>query len=101
MSLKPKASKKDLLEKLKEGQIVKGTIQRIKDFGIFVQLQHSSLVGFVHKSLISDQFVKDISELYKVGQGRQRNADLHLVVLRDYAGIHNKTFLPLKWPSLA
>lgn len=70
MSLKAKASKKDLLKKLKEGQVVKGVIQRIKEFGLFVQLQHSSLVGFAHKSDLSDKFVKNVSELYKEGQGR-------------------------------
>ena len=69
MSLKSKVSKKEQLEKLSEGQIVKGTVLRIKDFGIFVQLQNSSLVGFVHKSDLSDKFVKNISEAYTPGQG--------------------------------
>lgn len=69
MSLKSKASKVDQLKKLSEGQVVKGTVQRIKDFGIFVQLQNSSLVGFAHKSDLSDKFVKNISEAYTQGQG--------------------------------
>ena len=69
MSLKTKVSKKDQLKKLSEGQIVKGTVQRTKDFGIFVQLQNSSLVGFVHKSDLSDKFVKNITEAYTQGQG--------------------------------
>ena len=69
MSLKAAVSKQDLLRKVKEGQIVKGTVQTVKDYGIFVQLLHSPLVGFVHKSLISDKFVKDVGSLYSTGQG--------------------------------
>ena len=70
MSLKSKTGKKALLKKLSEGQIVRGTVKRIKDFGLFIQLQDSTLIGLAHKSELSDKFIKDIGELYKEGQGK-------------------------------
>ena len=84
MSLKTKVSKKDQLNKLSEGQIVKGTVQRIKDFGLFVQLQNSSLVGFAHKSDLSEKFVKNISESYTVGQGTLRFQHRHFLRQMSY-----------------
>jgi len=69
MSLKSQGDRKQLLKKLKEGQVVRGTIQHIKDIGVFVQLEHTSLTGFVHKSQLSDKFVSDINATHKIGQG--------------------------------
>lgn len=69
LSLRSKGDRKELLKKLKEGQVVRGTIQHIKDIGLFVQLEHTNLTGFVHKSQISDKFVSDINDSHKIGQG--------------------------------
>lgn len=95
MSLKPKTNRKDLLKKLAVGQVVKGVVQRLKDFGIFIQLQDSSLVGFAHKSELADKFVKDIQDFFKEGQGNlfsrlmtQQNPSLTSCLIRGITFSH-------------
>ncbi|KAJ1553498.1 rRNA biogenesis protein rrp5, partial [Nowakowskiella sp. JEL0078] len=52
---------------LKKGVKVKGTIKSIQSYGVFVQLQNSSISGLCHKSQLSDKAVTDIDKLYSVG----------------------------------
>lgn len=48
------------------GEIVEGEVKNIKDYGVFINL-HPVVDGFVHISNISENFVKNPSEVLKVG----------------------------------
>ncbi len=48
------------------GSIMNGTIEHITNFGAFVRLENGKK-GLVHISEISNQYVKEISDLYQVG----------------------------------
>ncbi|KAJ3056513.1 Protein RRP5 [Rhizophlyctis rosea] len=54
---------------LAPGKKVKGTIKKIESFGVFIQLQNSSISGLCHASELSDTFVDPtkIEKLYSVG----------------------------------
>ncbi|MEM6689272.1 MAG: S1 RNA-binding domain-containing protein [Planctomycetota bacterium] len=60
------AKRKEQLETLEAGDIVEGTVQSIKDFGIFVDL--GALEGLVHISKLSWERIKHPSEVAEVGQ---------------------------------
>jgi len=51
---------------LKSGSIVKGTITGIKDYGAFVKVDHFD--GLVHISEFSDDYVRNIGEIIKIGE---------------------------------
>jgi len=57
----------DVIAQYKVGQIVKGTVQKIVDYGAFVRIEEG-LNGLVHISEISDELVLDPREVLKVGQ---------------------------------
>jgi general stress protein 13 len=50
---------------MKEHDIVKATVSSIVDFGVFVKVNDQD--GLVHISEISDKFVKDINDFFRVG----------------------------------
>lgn len=52
---------------IKEGDIMKGTVRSIKNFGAFVDLGGLDM-GLLHKSQISARLVPDAQEVLKVGQ---------------------------------
>ena len=54
------------IEDIKEGMILKGTVRNVVDFGVFVDIgiKNDSLV---HKSQMSNKFVKDPMEICSVG----------------------------------
>ena len=54
---------------LKKGDVVKGKIKRLEPFGAFVELHNSTLTGLAHISEVSDEFVKDLKDTFKIGQG--------------------------------
>jgi competence ComEA-like helix-hairpin-helix protein len=55
------------MEDLKQGMILEGIVTNVTAFGAFVDIGvHND--GLVHVSQLSDQFVKDPSEVVKVGQ---------------------------------
>ena len=53
------------LKKIKEGDVLKGTVSGITPFGIFVNAQ--GLEGLVHLSELSWDKVEDIGAIYSVG----------------------------------
>lgn len=55
------------MKKYYPGNIVEGTVIGIKPYGIFVNLDEST-VGLLHISEISDGFVEDIYKIVNVGQ---------------------------------
>ncbi|SHH36036.1 Tex family protein [Tepidibacter thalassicus] len=54
------------IEDIKEGMILKGTVRNVVDFGAFVDIGIKN-DGLVHKSQMSDKFVKDPMEIVSVG----------------------------------
>ncbi len=58
--------KAKLLEKLEKGQVIKGTISSIVDFGAFVDL--GGVDGLIHISEISWEHINHPSEVVSVGQ---------------------------------
>lgn len=54
------------IKDLKVGMVLEGTVRNIMDFGMFVDINvHQD--GLVHISQIANHFVKNISELYAIG----------------------------------
>ena len=54
------------IEDIKEGMTLKGTVRNVVDFGVFVDIGIKN-DGLVHKSQISNKFVKDPMEICSVG----------------------------------
>ncbi|MFC5603244.1 30S ribosomal protein S1 [Sporosarcina koreensis] len=62
-----KASKKEeVLEGLKEGQVLEGTVQRIASFGAFVDI--GGVDGLVHISQLSHEHVEKVTDVLKEGE---------------------------------
>lgn len=62
-----KANKKEeVLEQLKEGQVLEGTVQRIASFGAFVDI--GGVDGLVHISQLSHEHVEKVSDVLKEGE---------------------------------
>src|SRR5690606_4465191 len=53
--------KSQLLQSIEEGQVIEGTVQRITDFGVFVDL--GGVDGLVHISQLSHDHVSNASEV--------------------------------------
>jgi len=60
-----KNKKKDLLDKLEVGNVITGTVSRITDFGVFLDL--GGIDGLIHISELSWARIKHPSEIVKVG----------------------------------
>ncbi|CAG8443978.1 414_t:CDS:10, partial [Scutellospora calospora] len=56
------------IEDFSPGQKVKGTITAVEKYGVFIKINNSSVSGLCHISKLSEDFVKDVSALYKTGQ---------------------------------
>ncbi len=54
------------MDDLKEGMVLKGTVRNVVDFGAFVDIGLKT-DGLVHKSQMSDKFVKNPMEIVAVG----------------------------------
>lgn len=62
-----KANKKEeVLDELKEGQVLEGTVQRIASFGAFVDI--GGVDGLVHISQLSHEHVEKVSDVLKEGE---------------------------------
>jgi small subunit ribosomal protein S1 len=60
------SKKKEAISSLKEGDVVEGTVQRLTDFGAFVNV--GGVDGLVHISQISHERVEQPSEVLEQGQ---------------------------------
>ena len=49
------------------GDKYKGSVQRLEDYGVFVQLENSNISGLVHMSECSEKFIKNLGALYAPG----------------------------------
>ncbi|SDI97869.1 30S ribosomal protein S1 [Salimicrobium halophilum] len=61
-----KEQKHHVLQSLEEGQVVEGTVQRLTDFGAFVNL--GGIDGLVHISQLSHEHVNKASDVVEEGQ---------------------------------
>ncbi|WP_173916286.1 30S ribosomal protein S1 [Halobacillus sp. Marseille-Q1614] len=60
------SKKQEVLQSLEDGQVVEGTVQRLTDFGAFVNL--GGIDGLVHISQLSHQHVEKASDVVEEGQ---------------------------------
>ena len=54
-------------EDLQPGMILRGTVKKVEDFGVFVNIDESELSGLCHLSEVSEQYVKDVKKAYSAG----------------------------------
>ncbi len=57
---------KDIIREPKVGEIYQGKVKRITNFGAFVEIMPGK-EGLVHVSELSNEFVKNVSDVLKVG----------------------------------
>ena len=56
----------DAISKYKVGQIIKGTVQKIVDYGVFIKIE-DGINGLIHISELSNTKFDDISNMIKIG----------------------------------
>ena len=83
---KKEVLKKELFEKIKEGDIVEGTVKNVTDFGAFIDL--GGVDGLLHISEMSWGRVENPKKVFKVGETVK-------VLLKEISG--NKIALSLKF----
>lgn len=72
LSLKPSVvigdtkAKKEI-ERIKEDDVVKGTVERVNEIGVFVRINGTSLVGLARKATALQDSSKALQEEYQVG----------------------------------
>ncbi|MCA9378881.1 30S ribosomal protein S1 [Candidatus Dojkabacteria bacterium] len=59
----------EIIKKYKVGQVIKGEITKVVDYGAFVRIE-DGLNGLIHISELSNQLVKDPSEVVQEGEVR-------------------------------
>lgn len=89
--------KKDLLNKLEAGQVIEGTVQRLTNFGAFVDL--GGIDGLVHISELAHEHVDKASDV--VSEGETIEVEV-LSVDRDNERISlsRKNLLPGPWENI-
>lgn len=90
--------KKELLASLKAGQVLEGTVQRITDFGAFVDI--GGIDGLVHISQLSYQHVEKPSDVVEEGQKVQVKV-LSVDQDNERISLSIKETLPGPWTNIA
>jgi len=92
-----KEKKDDLLQSLEEGQVLEGTVQRLTDFGVFVDI--GGVDGLVHISQLTHDHVEKASDV--VSEGDKIKVEV-LSVDRDNERISlsHKNTLPGPWTDI-
>mmetsp|Transcript_14359 Transcript_14359/g.28962 ORF Transcript_14359/g.28962 Transcript_14359/m.28962 type:complete len:652 (-) Transcript_14359:181-2136(-) len=54
-------------EDIKIGQKYKGIVTRVENYGVFVRLENSEMSGLAHLSECSDNYIRNLSDLYDPG----------------------------------
>ncbi|KAI8601950.1 hypothetical protein EDD21DRAFT_91525 [Dissophora ornata] len=76
-----------------KGQKVKGTIKAVKDIGVFIKIDNSTVSGLCHISEISENRVPDVSKLYSVGDPvKAKILDIDLEKKRISFGLKSSYF---------
>ncbi|MCE4047201.1 MULTISPECIES: 30S ribosomal protein S1 [Bacillaceae] len=90
--------KQNLLESLQEGQTLQGVVQRITDFGAFVDL--GGIDGLVHISQLSHEHITNPSDV--VQEGQEVNVKILSVDRNnDRISLSIKDTLPGPWANIA
>ncbi|SHF57223.1 30S ribosomal protein S1 [Ornithinibacillus halophilus] len=91
------AKKNDLLKSIKEGQVVEGTVQRITNFGVFVDL--GGIDGLVHISQLAHEHVNKASDV--VSEGDKVKVEILSVDLdNERISLSRKKVLPGPWADV-
>lgn len=61
------SQKKLKYEDIEIGGKYKGTVTRLEEYGVFVRIENSDVSGLVHKSECSDNYIKNLAQLYDPG----------------------------------
>ncbi|KAF9919994.1 rRNA biogenesis protein rrp5 [Linnemannia zychae] len=76
-----------------KGEKVKGTIKAVKDIGVFIKIDNSTVSGLCHISEISENHVPDVSKLYAVGDPvKAKILDIDLEKKRISFGLKSSYF---------
>jgi small subunit ribosomal protein S1 len=90
--------KKETLQQIKEGDVIAGTVQRLTDFGAFVDV--GGVDGLVHISQMAHQHVEKPSDV--VSEGDQVNVKvLSVDPENERISLSIKDTLPGPWESIA
>jgi rRNA biogenesis protein RRP5 len=79
------------LQKLRIGAVVKGTVHRVTDFGVFVSIDETSLIGLSRKPMAVPSDATDLKDVYSVG-GRVRAKILGISGSKISLGLKNSCF---------
>ncbi|KAK3822890.1 MAG: hypothetical protein J3Q66DRAFT_424329 [Benniella sp.] len=81
------------LTDITKGQKVKGTIKAVKEIGVFIKIDNSTVSGLCHISEISENHVPDVSKLYSVGDPvKAKILDIDLEKKRISFGLKSSYF---------
>ena len=91
------------MKKYKIGDIVKGKVTGIEDYGIFL-LVDDDVTGLIHISEISDSFVRNVADYAEIGEVikaevidyDENNKKLKLSIKNDHYKRRNKKNVPIK-----
>lgn len=90
--------KQQILESLQEGQVLEGTVQRLTDFGAFVDI--GGIDGLVHISQLSYEHVQKPSDVVQEGQKVQVKV-LSVDRENERISLSIKETLPGPWTNIA
>lgn len=90
--------KRDVLESISSGQVLEGTVQRITDFGAFVDI--GGVDGLVHISQLSHQHVEKASDVVSEGDKVQVKV-LSIDRENERISLSIKDTLPGPWANIA
>lgn len=90
--------KKEVLSRLKVGQVLKGKVKSLVDYGAFVEVQ--GVTGLVHLSEIAWKRVSDPSEFLEVGQEVEVKV-VQIDLEKERLSLSIKRLQPNPWKELA
>ncbi len=93
-----KDQRKQRLEELEVGEVIKSRVVNVVDFGVFVDL--SGVDGLVHKSEIDWERIPHPSKLFKVGDEIEVKV-ISIDIEKERVSLSRKALLPNPWQKLA
>lgn len=91
------AKKEELLNTLEEGQVIEGTVQRITNFGAFVNL--GGVDGLVHISQLAHEHVEKVSDVVSEGDTIEVEV-LSVDKENERISLSRKNVLPGPWDNI-